>query len=67
MDLNGSVVLITGAGGAIAQSATRAFIEAEDLLDQLHCTDDERPQAGLDAQSLSLAALRRLLDSRAAG
>jgi NAD(P)-dependent dehydrogenase (short-subunit alcohol dehydrogenase family) len=28
MDLNGSVVLITGAGGAIAQAATRAFIEA---------------------------------------
>ena len=28
MNLNGSVVLITGAGGAIAQAATRAFIEA---------------------------------------
>jgi NAD(P)-dependent dehydrogenase (short-subunit alcohol dehydrogenase family) len=28
MDLKGSVVLITGAGGAIGQAATRAFIEA---------------------------------------
>ena len=28
MDLNGAVVLITGAGGAIGQSATKAFIDA---------------------------------------
>ena len=28
MDLNGAIVLITGAGGEIGQAATKAFVDA---------------------------------------